>query len=280
MRAVLGARREANASERVAARLARERLAASGIPLPAYAAGGGDAGEVEIRALGRLAVLIDGDPIPTSAWQSRKARDLLRILIARRGRAVPREEVAQLLWGDDDPGPVGHRLSVALSTLRSVLDPGRRHAADHFLIADARSIALDTSRVTVDVERFLAEADHGLRLRERGEHGQALAVLAAAERAYTGDFLEDEPYDDWTVAVRETARATYLHCARVLAELHRRVGDTDGCLRSLHRILDKDPYDEHCHREIIDALEAAGAHGEALRARERYAAAMRALDRI
>jgi DNA-binding SARP family transcriptional activator len=128
------------------------------------------------------------------------------------------------------------------------------------------------------VERFLAEADHGLRLHERGESAGALEALAAAERAYTGDFLEDEPYDESTVAVRESARATYLHGVRVLAELYRRAGDGAGCLRSLHRILDKDPYDEPCHREIIRLLEASGSHGEARRARERYAAAMRDLD--
>jgi DNA-binding SARP family transcriptional activator/ATP/maltotriose-dependent transcriptional regulator MalT len=277
VRAILGFRANASAAERVAARLARERLASAGIALPPYAAGSATRGDVEIRTLGRLVVLIGGEPVSASAWQSRKARDLLRILVTRRGRAVPREQIAQLLWGED-PGPVGHRLSVALSTVRSVLDPGRRHQADYFVIADSGSVALDTARVSVDVERFLSEADHGLRLYERGDSVQALDVLAAAERAYTGDFLEDEPYDDWTVAVRETARATYLHCVRVLAELHRRVGDTAGCLRSLHHILDKDPYDEHCHREIIDVLETAGSHGEARRARSRYAAAMRALD--
>lgn len=278
VQAILGSRTDASAAERVAARLARERLASVGMPLPVYAAAGGPGGGVEIRTLGRLAVLIGGEPVPATVWQSRKARDLLRILVSRRGRAVPREEIAHLLWGDDDPGPVGHRLSVALSTVRSVLDPGRRHPADYFLIADSGSVALDMARAVVDVERFLAEADHGLRLHERGESAQALEVLAAAERAYTGDFLEDEPYDDCTVAVRETARATYLHCARVLARLQRRIGDTAGCLRNLHNILDKDPYDEHCHREIIDVLEATGAHGEARRARGRYAAAMQALD--
>ncbi|WP_034263355.1 BTAD domain-containing putative transcriptional regulator [Actinospica robiniae] len=277
VRAILGSRTDAGAPERVAARLARERLAAAGMPLPAYAVGGSGGG-VEIRTLGRLTILIGGEPLPATAWQSRKARDLLRILIARRGRPVPREEIGQLLWGDDDPGPVGHRLSVALSTVRSVLDPGRRHPADYFLIADSGSIALDTTRVAVDVERFLSEADHGLRLHERGESAQALEALAAAERAYTGDFLEDEPYDESTVAVRETARATYLHLVRVLAELYRRIGDTAGCLRSLHHVLDKDPYDEPCHREIIDLLEAAGSHGQARRARDRYAAAMRDLD--
>jgi hypothetical protein len=37
-------------------------------------------------------------------------------------------------------------------------------------------------------------------------------------------------------------------------------------------------YDEKSHREIVDAMEAAGAHGEARRARERYAAAVAALE--
>ncbi len=277
VRAVLAAREDASAAVRVAGRRAHERLSAAGIAAPARPANAGGPGEVEIRTLGRLTVLIDGEPVPAAAWQSRKARGLLRILLARRGRAVPREQIAHLLWGDA-AGPVGHRLSVALSTVRSVLDPDRRHDADYFIVADSGSVALDTRRVAVDVERFLADTELGLRLHEAGELARALDVLTTAQSAYTGDFLEDEPYDDWTIAVRETARASYLHCARVLVGLHRGLGDTAGALRSLYRILDKDPYDERCHGEIIETLEAAGAHGEAGRARERYAAAMRSLN--
>jgi DNA-binding SARP family transcriptional activator/tetratricopeptide (TPR) repeat protein len=277
VRAVLAARADASTAVRVAGRRARERLSAAGIAAPGRPANALGAGEVEIRTLGRLTVLIDGEPVSAAAWQSRKARGLLRILVARRGRAVPREQIAHLLWGDA-AGPVGHRLSVALSTVRSVLDPDRRHGADYFIVSDSGSVALDTRRVTVDVERFLAEAERGLRLHEAGELAQALDVLTATQSTYTGDFLEDEPYDDWTIAVRETARATYLHGARVLVGLHRGLGDTAGALRGLYRILDKDPYDERCHREIIEMLETAGAHGEARRARERYTAAMRSLN--
>ncbi|MEU8085648.1 winged helix-turn-helix domain-containing protein [Micromonospora sp. NPDC049101] len=133
-----------------------------------------------------------------NAWQSRKARDLLRILAARRGRAVPREQLGEMLWPAQDPDRVSHRLSVALSTLRGVLDPERRTSTDHFIIAAHPSLALDVEHVELDVEEFLAEAAHGLRLAEvadrhlgralelephdEGVHGEFVRTLTAAGR--------------------------------------------------------------------------------------------------
>jgi hypothetical protein len=54
-------------------------------------------GVAAIRVLDRFAVHVDGKVVPTSNWRSRKARDLLRILVARRGRPVPRGELCELL---------------------------------------------------------------------------------------------------------------------------------------------------------------------------------------
>jgi hypothetical protein len=54
-------------------------------------------------------------------------------------------------------------------------------------------------------------------------------------------------------------------------------GDTDATARFLNRILAKDPYDEQCHRDLIDTLTTAGRHGEAQRAQVRYAEAIRSI---
>ena len=43
---------------------------------------------IVVRTLGGFVVIRDGEPLPASAWQSKKARTLLKILIARRGRPV------------------------------------------------------------------------------------------------------------------------------------------------------------------------------------------------
>lgn len=141
-----------------------------------------------------------GESLPRSAWQSRKARDLLRILVARRGRGIARDELARLLW-DEDSGRVGHRLSVVLSTVRSALDP-----AGDLVLADQHTAVLDTGRAVIDLEDFLAAARAGLRTGDR--EGRA-----AAEAAHTGDLFEDEPYDDWAVALHEEVLAVYLRVA-------------------------------------------------------------------
>ncbi|TCB96845.1 hypothetical protein E0H26_14665 [Micromonospora zingiberis] len=270
---LLGRRSGADPAERLAARLAAERLVAAGVPVPATGRTH-DVARIRIRTLGRFELVVNGAPVPATAWQSRKARDLLRILAARRGRAVSREQLGELLWPGQDPARVGHRLSVALSTLRAVLDPERRAATDHFVVAAHASLALDTDHAELDVEEFLTESAHGLRLAGQGEFDDARATLLLAERRYQGDFLEDEPYDDWSRATRDEARRRYLQVIRRLAALARHAHEVDESVRHLGRALEMEPCDEGVHGEFIRTLLSAGRHGEAGEAYRRYTEAM------
>lgn len=261
----LGRLPAATTDQRLEARLASERLTSAGV------AGAGDhhaaAGEVVVRVLGRFEVFVNGRPVPASEWQSRKARDLLRILVSRRGRAVPRPELSELLWPDDDPERTAHRLSVLLSIVRTV-------SGAEVLVIDAASVALDLTQVRVDVEDFLADVAHGIRLRDCGATADARSLLAAAEQSYLGDAFGDDPYDDWAIALREEARGAYLRSLRVLVELDRAAGGTEQAASYLRRLLQHDPYDEAAHRLLVEVLVAGGRHGEARRAFDRYARAM------
>ncbi len=227
-----------------------------------------------VESLGRFRVLRDGDVVPATAWQSKKARDLFKILVARRGRPTTRETFFDLLWPDEDPEPLGNRLSVALATVRSVLDPERRYAADHFVIADKSSLSLDLDHVDLDIARFLDRAAGASRAARAGDDAQARRDLEAAEGIYGGDFLEEDPYEDWAVAAREEAQATYIGIARSLAAAAADAGDADSATRYYLRILERDPYDEGAHLGLVDALRAAGRHGEARRRYAFYAAKM------
>jgi DNA-binding SARP family transcriptional activator/ATP/maltotriose-dependent transcriptional regulator MalT len=267
----------ASTEDRLGAVVAGERLAAAGIPpgTVGWAAGGSPDSQVDVLTLGRFDVLVAGEAVPASQWQSRKARDLLRILVARRGRPVPRSELCELLWPDDDPGRTGHRLSVLLSIVRGVLDPGKAFDSDHYLVADQSSIALDITRLRIDVEDFLAAVARGRRLQAVGAVDEAHAMLAAATRGYRADAFSDEPYPDWSGPLREEARAAYLTALRILAGMSRAAGDGGDAVGYLLRLLEHDRYDEAAHRSLVQTLVAAGQHGEARRAFVRYRAAMR-----
>ena len=154
-----------------------------------------------MRTLGGFRVFRDGEAVPVSAWQSKKARTLLKILIARRGRPTPRDALMEQLWPGDDPLRLANRLSVALATLRAVLDPVKHHPPDYFVSTDREVVRLESAHVSVDVERFLAHADAGLAARRGGRTWEAHAHFEAAEALYAGEFLEEDAYEDWASAV-------------------------------------------------------------------------------
>jgi DNA-binding SARP family transcriptional activator len=224
-------------------------------------------------ALARFRVARAGQPIPLAAWQSRKARDLFKMLVSRRGRPAPREVLMEALWPGQSPGPLGNRLSVLLSTVRGVLDPEKRHDPDHFVAANNRSAWLQREHVSVDVEEFLTAAGEALALRRAGAP-DAHERLAAAEAAYSGDYLEEDAYEDWAIALREESRAVYTEVVRALAADATGRNDPDAAIRFHLRVLERDPYDESAHLGLVTTLEAAGRHGEARRCYRAYCTRM------
>ncbi len=201
---------------------------------------------VAVETLGGFRVLRHGEPLPAAAWQSRKARTLFKILIARRGRPVTREALMELLWPGEDPGKLSNRLSVALATLRGVLGP------EVLVQAESGAVAVDLEVVEVDVERFL-----------RAGPEEAVSL-------YRGDFLEEDLYEDWAADLREEAREAYAGAVRTLAA----AATGDEAVRLHLRLLELDRWDAEAHRALIAQLEADGRHGEAQRRRRVYEAAM------
>jgi ATP/maltotriose-dependent transcriptional regulator MalT/DNA-binding SARP family transcriptional activator len=232
-----------------------------------------DPPEVALVCLGGFRVVRGSESVPATAWQSRKARDLLKLLVCRRGRPIHREQLAESLWPEEDPDRTANRLSVALSTVRTILDPEHRHPADYYVRSDGDAVALD--HVAVDIEQFLTDAGTGLRLARSGQPHQAKRHLETAELAYTGDLFEDDLYADWTVDLREKARLMYLEVVRVLAGMSE--PDRDARARYLLRILERDAYDERAHLDLVTLLAADGRHGEA---RRRYRLYCRRMDEI
>ena len=80
---------------------------------------------------------------------------------------MPRDELMDILWPKQGSEKLGNRLSVALSTLHAILDPGKRFGASRFVFADRDAVRLEIGRLDIDVERFLQDAAEGI-ARRRG----------------------------------------------------------------------------------------------------------------
>jgi DNA-binding SARP family transcriptional activator len=232
----------------------------------------------EVRTLGRFQVVRGGVVVAPSEWQSRKARDLVKLLIARQGQPVTRDQAAEMLWPEDNSAGIANRLSVVLTTIRRVFDPERAHSQNHFLSADDNALGLRVDRLDIDVLQFLGEIESARGLVETGEAGEIERRLLAAQARYNGDFLEEDVYADWSVDLREQARDAMLWTHRELAAAATAKGDHEGALAQLRRLLERDSYDERAWLELVRTLRALRRHGEARRQHARYCHFMDELD--
>lgn len=233
--------------------------------------------KVSIRTLGGFEVVVDGNLVPGSAWQSRVAREILCMLVANRSRPIHREVLTERLWPDEDLAKSANRLSVALATIRRVLSPDRTDG-DSYVRSDRDVVALSSDLLNIDVERFLADATEGRSMIRTGRTAHGLALLASAEARYVGDFLEDQPYAEWAVALREDARSVYVDITSTLAAADVERGDYDSAARRYLRILERDSYNETAHLDLVRVMSSSGRHGTARRLYSIYVSRMAELD--
>lgn len=225
----------------------------------------------QVRVIGGFEVT---DRTGTPArWTSRRARELLKILVSRRGAPISRESLMDLLWPDDDPAGLANRLSVALSTVRRALDPDRTMPSGDLISTAYDSVALNLSVVDVDVEHLLDGARSVLG-RDRAapdphDHDVAAEAAELLDR-HRGEALPDEPHADWAVAIRGEVRVAMTSLAGLVAEAAEVAGDHLRAVDAYRRILDIDPYDEAANLGLTAGFQAMGAHGQARSAYSDY----------
>ncbi|WP_332667876.1 AfsR/SARP family transcriptional regulator, partial [Aeromicrobium sp.] len=227
---------------------------------------------VHIHVLGTFVLSLNGRPVTSSEWPSRKARDVLKVLAGRGLRGIRRELLADLLWPDSVDA--GSKLSVALSQLRRVLDPDREHSTDHLVHADRASIRLDMDNVSVDVVDFAVAAHESLAAAQAGRP-EAIEMLEAAAALHTGEFLEEDLAEDWPTQIRDEVESLGHDVIRVLAFALKSGPDPERSVPWLARLLTFDPFDESTYAALMQALTAAGRHGEARRHHRAYVLRMR-----
>src|SRR6478672_3400759 len=74
--------------------------------------------QLKVFLAGRVAVQLDGMRVEEERFPGRQGRLLFAYLVAEQGRAVPRDQLAEALWGDAPPATWDKALTVLVSKLR------------------------------------------------------------------------------------------------------------------------------------------------------------------
>jgi DNA-binding SARP family transcriptional activator len=192
---------------------------------------------------------------------SRKGRQLLKLLAARRDRATPVDEVAEALWPGEPPARFEQNVASLVSRLRGVLGAGA-------IAGDRNGYRLGTG-VDVDLEQASRLSVESASRLAQGE--PALAV-AAASRAVamlsSGEALEGEPDAPWVDDVRTAAGRQLRDALRCEWRAALAAGDLETARASASVALEADPLDEQAVRALMTAHHRAGNDAAALQAYE------------
>jgi DNA-binding SARP family transcriptional activator len=120
-------------------------------------------------------------------------------------------------------------------------------------------------RLWVDVDEFERHVEGGRRLEAAGEPTGAMAEYELAASLYQGDFLADDPYEEWPVLTRERLRLAYLDLLDRLGRLYFGQGRYAACAALCQRIIERDACREDAHRRLIRCYSRQGQPHLALR---------------
>jgi TolB-like protein/DNA-binding SARP family transcriptional activator len=191
--------------------------------------------------------LTDGS---TSGHLGSKPQGLLAFLAMSRGAAVPRGQLAGLLWGERDEEHARHSLSQALTTIRAALGP-----AAAVLQSGPDGLQLARDGVELDVDLF-----------ESAVRSRTQATLQTACDLYRGEFLDKvdirEPdFEDWLLSERYRLGELAIGAFDQLLDLQIAAGDVEAAIAPARRLVAMAPLDESAHARLIELYAGLGRRG-------------------
>jgi DNA-binding SARP family transcriptional activator len=223
---------------------------------------------LHITTLGRTRVR-DAAGERDAPWLDQRPGQLLKLLVAERGRVLTVEHIAEAIWEGAKfsmEGTVRHLVHVLRNRLENTRPAGR---PSRYILSRGCGYTLSDDLVKVDADEFLLLAASGLNAFARREPG-ARHCLDCALAQYGGDFLVDEPYAAWALPEREYLRDRAGQVLRALSDLAFEDGDFPAAMAYAERLSAIEPFDNDVHRQLIALTLHVGRRSRALRLYQAY----------
>jgi len=215
---------------------------------------------VEVFALGGFRVLVSGRLVDDQAWRRRSARQLFKILLGRPNRRMARDEVIELLWPESDPAAASTNLRSTIHAMRRVLEPPALASLSGVVFGDRDSVWLrPPPELWVDADAFESE------VKQASQAADPFPLLQHASRAYAGDYLPDDLYEDWAIERRDALKRAWTNLQFQLAEAVQARGQPEAAVGELQRLLAADRCDERAAQELMHVLIQLRRRSDALR---------------
>jgi YVTN family beta-propeller protein len=223
---------------------------------------------LKIFLAGRVAIEVDGVVIDEARFPGRQGRILFAYLVAEKDRPVPRDELAEPLWGDVLPATWEKALTVLVSKLRPLLAEAGLDGATALTGAFGCYRLSLPEEAWVDViaaATYVREAEAAL---ADGDAAHAKAVALEASSLSRPPFLPGED-GGWVEEKRRELLSIRRRAVSCLADACLQSEQEGEAAKWAEESLALDPFRETAYRRLMTAYAAAGDRADALRVYER-----------
>jgi YVTN family beta-propeller protein len=219
--------------------------------------------QLKVFLTGRVAAEANGRVLNEAHFPGRQGRLLFAYLVAARSRPVPRDELADAIWGESPPATWEKALTVIASKLRGLV------AEDGITLTNAFGCyRLDLPEGTwVDLFAAASGAQDAEEALAAGELDQARAAAESAESLARRPFLAGED-GTWVERERRDLAAIRERALSVLADACLRSGAAREAAKWAEELIALSPFREAGYRRLMEAHVVAGNRAEALRVYE------------
>jgi DNA-binding SARP family transcriptional activator len=216
---------------------------------------------LSVHLLGQLKVRLDD--VAVDHWLTGRGRSLFKYLVSHRDPWPRRELLMDAFWPEAAPSAARNSLNVAMHSLRRAF---RDSAGVQPVVLEDGTYRLGPGlRLWLDVDEFELRVAAARRLETAGDLAGAAADYERALALYQGDFLADDPYEDWPQTTREHLLLAYLDVLDRLSGLYFDQHQLGACVALCRLLVQRDPCREDAHRRLMRCFTRQGQPHLALR---------------
>ena len=219
--------------------------------------------DLQVRMLGGFSIRLGGKEINDSDNRSRKVWLLMAYMIYCRNRSISQEELADLLWGEEErsSNPI-NALKTMFHRVRSLLNQLDSSAGHSLIVRQEGTYAwnqevpfsLDTDDFEALCRKGASEEDEEARLET---DLQALAL-------YGGDFLPKLSAEPWVVPISAYFHNLYIRTVQEVLPLLEGRGRLEEAAELCRKSVVVEPYNELLYQHLMQDLLTLGRQQEVI----------------
>jgi DNA-binding SARP family transcriptional activator len=230
---------------------------------------------IQIKTFGNFQVFRGEALIGEQEWKAKQRKLLLKAIITRGAKGVPKDVLIEDLWPEISPISADSNFKVLLHRLRKTLEPSMDKAlGSSYVVFKENLVSLRKDLCQVDLDEFLILRHRGEKAEDAGDTRRAMLCYRSCIELYRGDFLSEDLYVPWAEPKRNELRAIYIDLLYRAAELYERQGSSKKAIECYKLIIKTDPAREEVYQKLMLIYSNRGMRAEALKVYEECKSAL------